>query len=707
MNLKLILLTLMTATVNVLLSQDLDIKYTNNFDWVWDDRGSGAIFNGTVYKPKLTGYHNIGYVVVGPDQTGGYYFGEGRSTNRVAIMVKNVGTNTEPAIKPAIAYFGEGTDSGSGADFDVSWWLPVAPLGYTALGHVFSPSHSSIEVHPSGDIMCIRNDYITGARGGIMTYSDRESGASDNLVTFEIIPKNNSSKIGLNVGATVVDDVYTEGDPPKYPNSQSLKTLGLPKTLRNGLTEEVIRDIIDRRGPILYLHKDEPFEPMRVEDFIANTSIQTINGEHHFVNNGADFEGNINTAESYVSVEQINHFFTDIHFWFFYGHNGNVLLNLQVKDLLEVIGINQYYDNIIFGSHTGDWEHVTLRVDNNEQDVVAVKYSSHGDEVWYEPNEAGHIKVFSALRMHGTYPDVFTSQNDIDNYSGFREKNYSALAHYSEGSSRRVELYSRNICSEGGKSLDASQNFTIVASNVFNVDEPYWVSQYRDHHWGEIEEYDITVPIAFWDKTFHIEGASGPSSPKFLGGSYDICLNKNITIDNSIETGNRDYLKSSKAITASNIIYDGAEISYLADNGIILKDGFHAKNGSIVTLSGYGCSGQPSSSPPPSNINFTPLDKELFNLEINFDSTSTQNSSSGIIIHPNPNQGIFNITLEGNSHLCEEVQIISSNGNLVFSHNVVDPEVPIQINISNELNGTYFGKFIFSDHYVTKQIIKE
>ncbi|MET1110689.1 MAG: hypothetical protein ABWX67_04090, partial [Allosphingosinicella sp.] len=48
------------------LENPIALAYTNQYDMVWNDSGSGAIFNGSIYKPKLDGYFNLGFTSFGP-----------------------------------------------------------------------------------------------------------------------------------------------------------------------------------------------------------------------------------------------------------------------------------------------------------------------------------------------------------------------------------------------------------------------------------------------------------------------------------------------------------------------------------------------------------------------------------------------------------------------------------------------------------------
>ncbi|KAL6882932.1 hypothetical protein HDV57DRAFT_465618 [Trichoderma longibrachiatum] len=69
-------------------------------------------------------------------------------------------------------------DEGSGADRDGSFWRPVAPAGYVALGDV--ASGAGWDAAPSvDDVWCVRGDLVT--RGGFRpesAWDDKGSGAA-------------------------------------------------------------------------------------------------------------------------------------------------------------------------------------------------------------------------------------------------------------------------------------------------------------------------------------------------------------------------------------------------------------------------------------------------------------------------------------------------------------------------------------------------
>lgn len=99
----------------------LDIKYVNQYDLVWWDKGSGGDHDGSYYRPKTpAGYYRLGHYGMG---------GYGAPTE-ASIVVKELKPGM--LVRP-VGYSKIWDDSGSGADWDGSFWQPNPPQGYKCL----------------------------------------------------------------------------------------------------------------------------------------------------------------------------------------------------------------------------------------------------------------------------------------------------------------------------------------------------------------------------------------------------------------------------------------------------------------------------------------------------------------------------------------------------------------------------------------------
>jgi hypothetical protein len=111
-----------------------------------------------------------------------------------------------------------------------------------------------------------------------------------------------------------------------------------------------------------------------------------------------------------------DHEFYDLQYIFFYPFNGpqTFLIGLTEWDLLDPCHVvTRYGFWQPFGTHEGDFERVTVRVTSDFSSVIAVNFAAHGTGTWYhvgDPrlqfSDGTHVRVFSALNSHASYPTV-------------------------------------------------------------------------------------------------------------------------------------------------------------------------------------------------------------------------------------------------------------------------------------------------------------
>jgi hypothetical protein len=158
----------------ILMTDGLLIKYVDQFTWIWDDSGSGADDNGSYWEPVVpAGYHALGSI-----GRGGWSNPNG---DAAVIVVKEL--NGSDALAEPTDYTLIWQDSGSGADDDVSFWLPNPPQGYVACGVVAQSGWGE----PSVDrVRCVRSDLAANAKVGNWIWDDSGSGASSDFGSWEI-----------------------------------------------------------------------------------------------------------------------------------------------------------------------------------------------------------------------------------------------------------------------------------------------------------------------------------------------------------------------------------------------------------------------------------------------------------------------------------------------------------------------------------------
>lgn len=107
-------------------------KEVNEFDWVWDDKGSGAHSDVSIWRPRdyQSGFYPLGDVAIG-----GY-----SKPNGLAATVSETSAG---GLAPPASYVEIWADHGSGANNDVRILQLVPRSGFKCLGYAASNSYSS------------------------------------------------------------------------------------------------------------------------------------------------------------------------------------------------------------------------------------------------------------------------------------------------------------------------------------------------------------------------------------------------------------------------------------------------------------------------------------------------------------------------------------------------------------------------------------
>ncbi|KAF1843859.1 uncharacterized protein K460DRAFT_387813 [Cucurbitaria berberidis CBS 394.84] len=128
---------------------NLRVTLTKDFDWVYNDKGSGAKLNGSFIHAKSQGD-------LRPLGTYAYAGFDDQSNKRATLLVGNVpnGSGT-PAVASPTSYTMMWDARSSESNNDGSIWKANAPSGYVALGDICVNNYAS----PSTNAMwCVRSD---------------------------------------------------------------------------------------------------------------------------------------------------------------------------------------------------------------------------------------------------------------------------------------------------------------------------------------------------------------------------------------------------------------------------------------------------------------------------------------------------------------------------------------------------------------------
>lgn len=137
----------------------VELVATAEYTWVWDDTGSGASTDGSVWRPVVPpGHVAFGDVIV---------VGHDAPTAPALLAVDD-----PDALRPPVGYEQVWNDTLSLGLHDVALWNPIPPLGYTCLGSVAVPDH---DTPPAPDLVrCIHSQYLVpGDR--TLTWTDEGS----------------------------------------------------------------------------------------------------------------------------------------------------------------------------------------------------------------------------------------------------------------------------------------------------------------------------------------------------------------------------------------------------------------------------------------------------------------------------------------------------------------------------------------------------
>jgi hypothetical protein len=162
----------------VLETRDLLITYVDKFTLRWNDAGSGGDNDGSFYHPVTKdGYHALGSLGLGPN---GYPNPNGTR----AVMVVKAKPGHENALAFPTDYEQIYNDANSGADMFGSFWRPIPPAGYVAMGTVVA--NNTWNKPSLNDVVCVRSDLAMMAEAGAFIYNDVGTAAYKFLSCWKI-----------------------------------------------------------------------------------------------------------------------------------------------------------------------------------------------------------------------------------------------------------------------------------------------------------------------------------------------------------------------------------------------------------------------------------------------------------------------------------------------------------------------------------------
>lgn len=377
--------------------QRVYVQAATSFNWVYDDRDTGAHSDVSVWRPNLSAYP--GYYSLGDVGMPGH--GQGP---RMTFVVSGEGD----VLARPLYYNMIWGDWGSGGTFDVGFWDPVPPAGYTCLGSVAALGYDM----PSTDLIrCVKSEYVLPANIG-WVWDDSGSGADNDITLWQAEARDHRTL----TASTMVGQGYY-GDPNGGRFWALNKSALANPELQGGFVDEVTAM---QYAPRVWLHGEESYWPSSTEFFLPNMH---KDGSHLWTNQSLGCDSCTDPAfldgqrpdRTHVPVyAQIvtrtqggaptN--VTDIIYWTFYPYNNG-----------KRVCIGFYVDNVgciggysTFGNHVGDWEHMTVRFVDGRPSQVYMSQHSGGDTFTFGSKAMSsygfHTEAYAALGSHGLYPDA-------------------------------------------------------------------------------------------------------------------------------------------------------------------------------------------------------------------------------------------------------------------------------------------------------------
>ncbi|CAH9095682.1 unnamed protein product [Cuscuta europaea] len=479
----------------------LVVSQTRNLTQVWNtSKGNGATFFEPSSLPEgffiLGSYaqaNNVplfGGVLVGKDVTG-------RSLRK-------------PTDYALFWCSQNSTKTGLDTTQPVYFWVPNCTTGYAAVGFLVTNTSSK---PPLGKIRCV-----------LSNFTDASVTAGDPIWSVHGVSISTAipqERGGVQARALAMCSFMIQA------SSTNLSSLPpTPACLRNTNqnfssaampNKTQIQTLMEAYGPLFYFHPDEKFLPSSVEWFFQNGALLVwkngsseagvpvllngsnlpLNGTGYWLDLPANAtekqrvkRGDVQNATAYVHVKSMfGGTFTDMAVWVFYPFNGPAFLKVGPETItLETIG-----------EHTGDWEHVTLRINNFDGALESVFFSQHAGGVWVKApqleflNATNKPVVYASLHGHAAYP----------------EKGENLLG------SGLVKI--KNSAAIGNVSMDTGLNFTLVSAECLGEDavvEPNWLNS--SLAWGPTITYGIAKELKPFRQNLppEVTHEQGPCSPK-------------------------------------------------------------------------------------------------------------------------------------------------------------------------------------------------
>jgi hypothetical protein len=181
---------------------------------------------------------------------------------------------------------------------------------------------------------------------------------------------------------------------------------------------------------------------------------------------------------------------TEIQFWYFYPFNGPGRLRICWEHC-------EYEQFDEAGRHWGDWEMVSLLVDNSTSAVIAAGLSHHGNVEWIQ---------YGLLEKHtdGVRPLVYAALNSHANYRRAGEQYYAVVFHAGPIRATTYDL------TRAGPLLFVDEYYLVYESDDPSV-TPGWLGfpyRWGQYIWNHDDVYFLSTN--YFDQEEVNPGPTGP-----------------------------------------------------------------------------------------------------------------------------------------------------------------------------------------------------
>ena len=191
-----VLITVKAARLNT----GIVYKYSDAYELIWKDAGSGAHMDGAVWRIRNNYQSKLKYCSLGDAATGSH-----NSPTAKAVLFSQKKSKSGALVNPT-SFSLVWKDSGSGAHKDVAIYRMVAPSDYTCLGGVAMNSWSTLP--DPRKYCCVKNEYLVQADTK-ETWNDKGSGADADVSLWTVI-RAGGDAYGLEAGNFIAVSAYSK-----------------------------------------------------------------------------------------------------------------------------------------------------------------------------------------------------------------------------------------------------------------------------------------------------------------------------------------------------------------------------------------------------------------------------------------------------------------------------------------------------------------